>query len=148
MLLFHSLVNNINDFIDISLYRIEYEYCLTHNYILLCYSSINIQILAILLVHDVHIIWLSNYQLTKRQSYSFIIILLYIISYHIEKKQIYLIETKIFNYQALSLYIWIGFQLIQQRNSYYCKQKIHGLSFFYNKSKSKNLWRRLLILTI
>jgi hypothetical protein len=65
-----------------------------------------------------------------------------------QKKQIYLIEAKIFNYKALSLYTWIGFNLIQQRNNYYSEEKAHCINFFYNKSQSKNLWRRLLILTI
>nr|UEQ12264.1 ribosomal-protein-alanine N-acetyltransferase like [Batrachospermum sp.] len=148
MLFFHLSTNNINYSINILLYRMKYDYFFTDNYILLSYSSVNIRILAILLVHDVNIIWLSNYQLTRLQSYSFIVILLYIISYHMQKKQIYLIETKIFNYKALSLYVWLGFNLIQQRNNYYYEEKTHGLNFFYNKSQSKNLWRRLLILTI
>lgn len=148
MLFFHPSKNDVNYSINISLYRMQYNYFFTNNYILLHCSPVNIQILAILLVHDVNLIWLSNYQLTKLQSYSFIIVLLYIISYHMQKKQIYLIETKIFNYKALSLYIWIGFNLVQQRNNYYFEEKAHGLNFFYNKSQSKNLWRRLLILTI
>jgi hypothetical protein len=149
MIFFHSLTSNNNTYFNLFLFQIKFEYSLHKFHLLLYCSYTNIQIIAIICIDDMNIIELSNYKLTKLQSYSFILFTLYIIWYcNHHKKQILFIETKYTNYKALSLYTWIGCHLIQQRSKYYVKENIHGISLFLNKIQTKNLWRRFLILKI
>jgi hypothetical protein len=147
MFFFHVLTNNIDNYLNLFLFKIKSDYY-SHNYYLLLYRSYtNIQIIAIIFVDDINITGLSSYKLTQSQSYSFILFTIYIIwHFNYYKKQTLFIETKYTNYEALSLYIWIGFHLIQQRNKYYFEKKIHGISLLMNKVQTKNLWRRFLIL--
>jgi hypothetical protein len=149
MIFFHSLTRNSNNYFNLLLFRIKFEYSLNKSYLLLYCSHTNIQIIAIIFIDGPNVIELSNYKLTKLQSYSFIIFTIYIIWYcRHYKKQILFIETKHTNYEALSLYTWIGCHVIQQRSKYYVKENIHGISLFLNKIQTKNLWRRFLILRI
>jgi hypothetical protein len=147
MFFFHVLANNINNYINFFLFEIKSDYY-SHNYYLLLYRSYtNIQIIAIIFVDDINITGLSSYKLIRSQSYSFILFTIYIIWHsNYYKKQTLFIETKYTNYEALSLYIWIGFHVIQQRNKYYFEKKIHGISLLMNKVQTKNFWRRFLIL--
>lgn len=149
MIFFHSLTSNSNNYFNLLLFRIKFEYSLNKSYLLLYCSHTNIQIMAIIFIDGPNVIELSNYKLTKLQSYSFIIFTIYLILYckHY-KKQILFIETKYTNYEALSLYTWIGCHVIQQRSKYYVKENIHAVSLFLNKIQTKNLWRRFLILRI
>ena len=147
MIFFHVLANNINNYLNLFLFKIKFDYY-SHNYYLLLYRSYtNIQIIAIIFVDDINITGLSSYKLTRSQSYSFILFAIYIVRHcNYYKKQTLFIETKHTNYKALSLYMWVGFHIVQQRNKYYFEKKIYGISLLINKVQTKNLWRRFLIL--
>ena len=82
MIFFHVLANNINNYLNLFLFKIKFDYY-SHNYYLLLYRSYtNIQIIAIIFVDDINITGLSSYKLTRSQSYSFILFAIYIL-FHI-----------------------------------------------------------------
>nr|YP_009390052.1 ribosomal-protein-alanine N-acetyltransferase like [Sheathia arcuata]ART65418.1 ribosomal-protein-alanine N-acetyltransferase like [Sheathia arcuata] len=147
MIFFHVLANSINNYLNLFLFKIKSDYY-CYNYGLLLYRSYtDIQIVAIIFVDDINITGLSSYKFTRSQSYSFILLVIYIVWYcNSYERQTLFIETKHTNYKALSLYIWLGFYIIQQRNKYYFEKKIYGISLLTNKVQTKNFWRRFLIL--
>nr|YP_010199473.1 hypothetical protein LK036_pgp034 [Gracilariopsis tenuifrons]UAD89331.1 hypothetical protein [Gracilariopsis tenuifrons] len=60
------------------------------------------------------------------------------------------LELNVINLQALSLYYWVGFSIINKRSSYYsCVDFASSAYLLINfKSKSKNLLRRYLLINI
>nr|YP_009511334.1 hypothetical protein [Gracilariopsis longissima]AXI97211.1 hypothetical protein [Gracilariopsis longissima]UAD89127.1 hypothetical protein [Gracilariopsis longissima] len=60
------------------------------------------------------------------------------------------LELNIINLQALSLYYWLGFSIINKRSSYYSSVNFVSSAYLLInvKSRSKNLLRRYLIINI
>nr|YP_010197666.1 hypothetical protein LK244_pgp027 [Gracilaria flabelliformis subsp. simplex]UAD86082.1 hypothetical protein [Gracilaria flabelliformis subsp. simplex] len=61
-----------------------------------------------------------------------------------------LLEVKINNFRALSLYYWLGFAIVHIRFYYYMlnRSKSSAYSLFNTKSISQNIFRRYLIFNI
>nr|YP_010196026.1 hypothetical protein LK221_pgp029 [Gracilaria bursa-pastoris]UAD83423.1 hypothetical protein [Gracilaria bursa-pastoris] len=89
---------------------------------------------------------LSNYNFlicSKR----FVKVLIFIIMLH---NLDILLEVKINNFRALSLYYWLGFSIVHIRLDYYMlnRSTSSAYSLFNTKSISQNIFRRYLIFNI
>nr|QCI07416.1 hypothetical protein [Leiomenia cribrosa] len=117
-----------------------YIFCIYRKY-MVASSSLVIQKISNISFHIVHI---ENYNLYYIKKIGLLIFLLYgcIIFYGLLS-----IEVSTFNFIAISIYLWLGFSILNIRLNYYNNNThcLSGYNLFSYKFLSKNSLRRYLI---
>lgn len=121
--------------------------CLEYKWILIVLSDLIIECINL---QNLHIVSINSYHILPKivlVSGQFIFILIHLVL--IKEIKVITLEVNTYNYLALSLYFWLGYQLLLQRPSYYKKKKIlrsqSNYTLINNKFVVKNMIRRYLI---
>nr|UEQ12021.1 ribosomal-protein-alanine N-acetyltransferase like [Kumanoa mahlacensis] len=146
IIFFSYLISNANTyFSDLAYYRLSQSQQTNSYFMAWTISNNTTKVISLLFVDCATVVYLSNHQFTKYQSYSFIVLLVYTTLSYFSNEKLFL-EVDSHNSKGLSLYCWLGNELIQQILVFLNQKHNFQLKLINNKKRSKNFWRRLLII--
>jgi ribosomal protein S18 acetylase RimI-like enzyme len=104
-----------------------------------------IYLLSAIDVSKVHIDYIYIYSKYQNSSSGYSLLLLYLL-YFSNNLLHFTIDLLSINLKSLSLYMWLGYSIIQQRKNYFKSRSGYGITLKNSKVKSKNFLRRYTIL--